>query len=262
MKKNTFSFLLSFSLLLFSSKASQAQLNNLLKILKQNKDSISSTTNNTTSASSAQPSNAEISSGLKEALQNSLQASINSLSKKDGFLGNQAVKILLPPEAQKAEKALRSIGLGSLPDQLITSLNRAAESAVSEAAPVFINALKNLTLSDVSRILLSGEEDAATNFFKTQTSEELATKFKPIISQSLQKFDVSKHWNDVATRYNQIPLVKDKMEADLDTYVTQKAVNGLFYQVAQEELKIRNNLGGTRTSPLLQKVFGYADSKK
>lgn len=239
----------------FFLQSSYAQFN-IFKLLKKD-----STTTATPSEKLGEPAPSEISSGLKQALENGLQMSISTLSKKDGFLGNQAVKILLPPQAQKAEQTLRSIGLGSLTDQLITSLNRAAESAVSEAGPVFVNALKNLTIADATKILLSGQEDAATNFFKTQTNQELANKFQPIVSQNLEKFDVSKYWNDVATSYNQIPLVKDKMEADLNTYVTQKAIEGLFYQVAQEELKIRNNLGGSRTSPLLQKVFGYADKE-
>lgn len=246
----------------FSYQASYAQIN-LLKLLKG--DTTSSKTSSSTktpSNNSLSVNNSEISSGLKQALEKSLQSSIKSLSQKDGFLGNQAVKVLLPPQAQKAEKALKAIGLGSLTDQLITSLNRAAESAVSEAGPVFVSALKKLTIADASKILLGGEKDAATTYFKGHTSQELSNKFKPIVSENLQKFDVSKHWNAMATSYNQIPLVREKMEADLNTYVTQKAIDGLFYQIAQEELKIRNNLGGSRTTPLLQKVFGYADKEE
>lgn len=246
----------------FSYQSLYAQIN-LRKLLKGDTTSTkSSSSTKVSSTNSLSLNNSEISSGLKQALEKSLQSSIKSLSQKDGFLGNQAVKVLLPPQAQKAEKALKAIGLGSLTDQLTTSLNRAAESAVSEAGPVFVGALKKLTIADASRILLGGEQDAATNYFKGQTSQELSNKFKPIVSQNLQKFDVSKHWNAVATSYNQIPLVRDKMEADLNTYVTQKAIDGLFFQIAQEELKIRNNLGGSRTTPLLQKVFGYADKEE
>lgn len=203
----------------------------------------------------------EINSGIKQALSQGLDRSIQTLSIKDGFLKNQTVKILLPPQAQRAEKTLRSVGLGSLADDLITNLNRAAEAAVGEAAPVFANALKQLTIQDASRILFSGQEDAATDFFKRMTTEELTRRFSPIVSKNLSRFNVSKYWTDVVTRYNQIPLVDEKVDADLEAYVTEKAIAGLFTQVAEEELKIRNNLGGSRTTPLLKKVFGETDKQ-
>lgn len=202
----------------------------------------------------------EIASGIKQALGQGLDRSIQSLAVQDGFLGNAAVKILMPPEAQKIESTLRGIGLGSLCDNLIQSLNRAAESAVNEAAPVFVSALSQLTIRDATNILLSGQQDAATDFFKRTTTAELTKKFSPIVEQALGKHNVAQHWGTVVTRYNQIPLVNDKIETDLNKYVTQKAIDGLFHQVAQEELKIRSNLGGTRTTPLLKKVFGYADT--
>ncbi|WP_257669599.1 DUF4197 domain-containing protein [Parapedobacter tibetensis] len=221
-------------------------------------------TNPSTSGSTAGTSvtSSEISSGLKQALSQGLDRSIKSLAVQDGFLGNAAVKILMPPEAQKVESTLRGIGLGSLCDNFIQSLNRAAESAVSEAAPVFVSALSQLTIKDATNILLSGQQDAATGFFKRTTTNELAKRFSPIVEGALGKHNVAKYWSDVVTRYNQIPLVNDKIETDLNKYVTQKAIDGLFHQVAQEELKIRDNLGGTRTTPLLQKVFGYADENK
>lgn len=207
-------------------------------------------------------SNSEIASGLKEALSQGLQQSIKVLAVKDGFLGNEAVKILLPPEARKAESTLRSIGLGSLADNLIQNLNRAAEDAVGEASAVFVSALRQLTIVDAANILFSGQKDAATNFFRRTTIADLTQRFSPIVEQSLGRFNVSGYWLEIVTRYNQIPLVNEKVEADLTAYVTQKAIDGLFLQVAQEELKIRNNLGGSRTTPLLQKVFGYADKEK
>ncbi|GGG84424.1 hypothetical protein GCM10007415_16970 [Parapedobacter pyrenivorans] len=213
--------------------------------------------NPTTSVSSS-----EAASGIKQALSQGLDRSIKSLAVQDGFLGNAAVKILMPPEAQKVESTLRSIGLGSLCDNLIQSLNRAAESAVKEAAPVFVSALSQLTIRDATNILLSGQQDAATDFFKRTTTNELAKRFSPIVEGALGKHNVAQYWSAVVTRYNQIPLVSDKIETDLNKYVTQKAIAGLFYQVAQEELKIRDNLGGARTTPLLQKVFGYADKQK
>ena len=213
------------------------------------------------SASSTSVSSSEMASGIKQALNQGLDRSIKSLAVQDGFLGNAAVKILMPPEAQKVESALRGIGLGSLCDNLIQSLNRAAESAVSEAAPVFVSALSQLTVRDAANILLGGQEDAATQFFQRTTTDELALRFSPIVEKALGKHNVAQYWSAVTTRYNQIPLVNDKVETDLNRYVTQKAIAGLFHQVAQEELKIRNNLGGARTTPLLKKVFGYADAK-
>ncbi|MFC7525663.1 DUF4197 domain-containing protein [Parapedobacter sp. GCM10030251] len=216
----------------------------------------SSTTSSTAISSS------EAASGIKQALSQGLDRSIKSLAVRDGFLGNAAVKILMPPEAQKVESALRGIGLGSLCDNLIQSLNRAAESAVSEATPVFVSALSQLTIRDATNILLSGQPDAATDFFKRATTTELTKRFSPIVEGALGKYKVAQYWSAVVSKYNQIPLVNDKIETDLNKYVTQKAIEGLFLQVAAEELKIRNNLGGTRTTPLLQKVFGYADKQK
>lgn len=214
--------------------------------------SSSSTSTNTITSS-------EAATGIKQALSQGLDRSIQSLAVTDGFLGNAAVKILMPPEAQKIETALRNIGLGSLADNLIQSLNRAAETAVKEAAPVFVSALSQLTISDATNILLSGQQDAATNFFKRATTAELTNRFSPVVDNALSTHNVAKYWGDVVTRYNQIPLVNEKVETDLKAYVTQKAIDGLFYQVAQEELKIRENIGGSRSTPLLQKVFGYAD---
>ena len=222
----------------------------------------SASTTSSSSSSSSSVSSSEAASGIKQALSQGLDRSIKSLAVTDGFLGNVAVKILMPPEAQKVESALRGIGLGSLCDNLIQSLNRAAESAVNEAAPVFVSALSKLTIRDATNILLSGQPDAATHFFKRTTTDELAKRFSPIVEGALGKHNVAQYWNAVVTRYNQIPLVSEKIETDLNKYVTGKAIDGLFLQVALEELKIRDNLGGARTTPLLQKVFGYADKQK
>ncbi len=216
----------------------------------------------TSSSSSSSISSSEAASGIKQALSQGLDRSIKSLAVTDGFLGNVAVKILMPPEAQKVENALRTVGLGSLCDNLIKSLNRAAESAVEEAAPVFVSALSKLTIRDATNILLSGQQDAATQFFKRTTTDELAKRFSPIVEGALGKHNVAQYWAAAVSRYNQLPLVNEKIETDLTKYVTGKAIDGLFHQVAGEELKIRDNLGGARTTPLLQKVFGYADKQK
>lgn len=206
-------------------------------------------------------SSAEATSGIKQALGQGLEKSIQTLAVRDGFLGNEVVKILMPPEAQKVERTLRSVGLGSLCDDLITNLNRAAETAVKEASPVFVSALSQLTISDAFNILLSGQQDAATNFFKRTTTDQLAQRFSPIVEKALAQHQVARHWSAVVTRYNQLPLVNDKIEADLNKYVTDKAIEGLFSMVAKEELNIRNNLGSSRSTPLLQKVFDYADKQ-
>lgn len=205
------------------------------------------------------PTNTEITMGLKEALEKGTGISSDRLSLTDGYLKNLDVKILFPDEAKQVEKTLRSLGLGSLCDQAITSLNRAAEDAAKEAKPIFTDAIKQMSFRDVQDILL-GESNAATQYFQRTTTDSLSAKFSPIIDSSLKKVDATKYWSDVMTRYNKIPLVK-KVETDLTAYVTEKAIRGLFVEIAKEELKIRDNINA-RTSPLLKKVFGYAETQK
>ncbi|MGO4876357.1 DUF4197 domain-containing protein [Pedobacter psychrotolerans] len=212
-----------------------------------------------TTSATGTPSQLEIGQGIKEALQIGVSAGADRLSARDGFLGNLAVKILMPPEAQKVEKTLRSIGLNSLCDNVILSLNRAAEDAAKEAKPIFIAAIKQMTLADASNILL-GNNDAATSYFKRVTTAQLLEKFSPVVKNSLNKVNASKYYSDLTTQYNRLPLVKP-VSTDLTGYVTQKAIDGLFIEVAKEELKIRGNLN-SRSTTLLQKVFGYADRKK
>lgn len=206
------------------------------------------------------PTTAEIASGLKEALQVGTSASTDRLHTTNGFLGNAAVKLLFPPEAQKAEKALRALGLNQLCDNVITSLNRAAEDAAIEAKPIFISAIRQMTIADATSILLGRQDDAATRYFQRVTNDQLSEKFRPIIQSSLSKVGATRYWGDVVNRYNQIPLVTD-INPDLTAYVTQKAIDGLFLEIAKEEVKIRQNVS-SRNSLLLQKVFGYADRQK
>lgn len=213
----------------------------------------------TTTAATGTPSNFEIGQGIKEALQIGVSAGADRLSVKDGFLGNLAVKILMPPEAQKIERTLRSIGLNKLCDNVIVSLNRAAEDAATEAKPVFISAIKQMTLTDATNILL-GSKDAATEYFKRVTTTQLMQKFSPIVAASLNKVNATKYYSDLTTQYNRLPLIKP-VNTNLTEYVTQKAIDGLFIEIAKEELKIRGNLS-SRSTTLLQKVFGYADRKK
>ncbi len=205
------------------------------------------------------PTNAEINSGIKEALEKGTGISSERLSLENGYLGNLDVKILFPQEAKNVESTLRSLGLGSMCDQVITSLNRAAEDAANEAKPIFVDAIKQMSFLDVQKILL-GEQNAATQYFQGTTTTSLSAKFSPIIDSSLKKVDATKYWSDVMTRYNKVPFVK-KVDTDLTAYVTQKAIDGLFIEIAKEELKIRENISA-RTSTLLQKVFGYAEKQK
>ncbi|WP_207421776.1 DUF4197 domain-containing protein [Desertivirga brevis] len=209
---------------------------------------------------SINPSATEIALGLKQALETGTSYSAERLSAQNGFLGNAAIKILFPPEAQKAERTLRSLGLNSLCDNVITSLNRAAEDAAKEAKPIFISAIKQMTINDASNILLSGQTDAATQYFKRVTTSQLSERFRPVVQNSLGKVGATKYWGDAVTRYNQIPLTTD-IDPDLSAYVTQMAINGLFREIAQEELKIRQNISARNTT-LLQRVFGYADRYK
>jgi len=222
---------------------SQSKLGNILKQLP----------------TTANPSALEIGQGIKQALEIGTSKGADQLSAKDGFLGNLAVKLLFPPEAQKVEKTLRSIGLGSLADNVILSLNRAAEDAAKEAKPIFVSAIKQMTITDATNILL-GKKDAATEYFKRVTTAQLTAKFSPVVTNSLSKVGATKYWGDAAGKYNKLPLVKP-VNTDLSGYVTQKAIEGMFIQVAQEELTIRNNLNA-RSTTLLQKVFGYADKNK
>lgn len=231
---------------------SQIKIGNILK-------QVTGKSGGTTGTATGTPSAVEIGMGIKEALEIGTSKGADLLSAKDGFLGNMAVKILFPPEAQKVEKTLRGLGMGKLADNVIVSLNRAAESAAKEAKPIFISAIKQMTITDATNILL-GSKDAATNYFKRVTTAQLMEKFKPVITQNLAKVGATRYWGDAAAQYNKIPLVKP-VNTDLSDYVAQKAIDGMFIQVAQEELKIRDNLGA-RSSSLLQKVFGYADKKK
>ncbi|HYK77392.1 MAG TPA: DUF4197 domain-containing protein [Daejeonella sp.] len=206
------------------------------------------------------PSQAEISSALKQALELGTSYSADRLSAKDGYFGNMAIKILFPQEAQKAERTLRSLGLNQMADNAILSINRAAEDAAQEAKPIFVSAIKQMSIADATQILLGKDNDAATQYFKRVTSEQLREKFQPIIQNSLTKVGATRHWNDVITRYNKIPLVSP-INPDLEAYVTQKAIDGLFVEIAQEELKIRQNIS-SRNTDLLQKVFGFADKNR
>ncbi len=244
-------------LLAFTFNANaQSKLGNLLKKVTPQK---TTDTKTGTTTNSLTPTNLEIGDAIKQALELGISAGADRLSVKDGFLGNAAVKILMPPEAQKVEKTLRGLGLNSLCDDVITSLNRAAEDAAKEAKPIFVSAIKQMTVTDAMNLLM-GKEDAATTYFKKATTAQLTEKFSPIVNKSLDKVNATKYYSDLTSQYNKLPLVTP-VNTNLSQYVTQKAIDGLFIEVAQEELKIRDNLG-TRNTSLLQKVFGFADKNK
>ena len=252
------------ALLLGNFSISQAQVSSKIKdALGKLGTTTTDTSKSTTTSSSAAASSitsTEANNALKQALSNGLQASIKSLSVQDGYLGDAVVKILMPAEAQKVEKALRAVGMGSLCDQFITSMNRAAETAVSEAGTVFVNSLSKMSIQDASAILLSNQQNAATTYFKTNTNTELTSKFTPVIESAMGKNNVSTYWGQLTTAYNKLPL-SSKVDTDLTSYVTQKAIDGLFVKVADQELKIRENLGGARSTELLSKVFGWVDNQ-
>ena len=175
------------------------------------------------------------------------------VEKIGGYFDNPQIKIPFPPEAKEIEQKLRAIGMGDKVDEVVLTINRAAEDAATEAKPIFISAIKNLTLRDALNIV-RGENDAATKYLKENTSQQLAAQFKPKIEVSLEKVDATKYWDDVITTYNKIPFVK-KMNPDLAEYVTEKAIEGLFVMIAKEEDKIRKD-PAARTTELLRKVFG------
>lgn len=206
------------------------------------------------------PTNLEIGNALKQALEQGTGKSADQLSAVNGFFGNAAVKILFPPEAKKVENTLRGMGLNKLCDNVILSLNRAAEDAAKEAKPIFIDAIKKMTLKDVTGIL-TGSKDAATQYFKRTTTAALTLKFKPVVKTSLDKVGATKYYGTAAGEYNKLPFVRH-LNPDITEYATQKTIDGLFTEIAEEELKIRQNLPAARSTPLLQKVFDFADKKK
>ena len=203
-------------------------------------------------------SQAEIENGLKEALTNGIHKQVNKLTLTDGFFKNEMVKILLPEEVQKVDTKLRQIGMSKLADEGLKIINRAAEDAVKEATPVFIDAVKQMTFSDAKTILM-GNEHAATSYLQNTTSTSLYAKFNPVIKKSFTKVGADKIWNQIFSKYNSLPLVK-KVNPDLTDYTTNKAMEGVFKMIAIEEKDIRTNIQ-SRTSEALKKVFALQDKK-
>ena len=195
--------------------------------------------------------NDEVVAGLKQALEFGTDTAAMKLSVLNGFFGDAAVKILMPPEAQKVEKTLRDAGFGSVVDKAVLSMNRAAEDATKSVGNIFLDAIKQMTIQDAFGILRGGNL-AATNYLKDKTTAALTASFSPIISQSLQKVDATKYWKDVFSVYNRFS--SNPVNTDLTAYVTQKALDGLFYHIGLEEQKIRTD-PAARITDLLKKVF-------
>lgn len=230
-------------IMLLSIPKGQAQ------ILKDLKNKVEESVPKTASGLSEE----EVGNGLKEALTRGVETGVAKLSKPDGYFKDLSIKIPLPPEAQNVEEKLRQMGQGQKVDDAIESINRAAEDAANGAKDIFVAAIKSMSISDAMGIL-KGENNAATTFLEKTTRTALFDKFKPVIKTSLDKVGATKHWNTLFTTYNKIPMVQ-KVNPDLDEYATNKAIDGLFVQIAKQEKEIREN-PAARVSDLLKKVFG------
>lgn len=202
--------------------------------------------------------NPEIATGLRQALQQGINEEVTKLTQQNGFYENELVKIHLPAELKEVEETMREIGLDNLTDEGIKVLNRAAEDAVKEATPIFIDAVKNMSFADAKNILL-GNDTAATTYLQQQTTDVLYIKFHPQIKNSLSKVGAFQVWEKIIERYNMLPLRQD-VNPDLADYVTRQAMKGVFTMIAQEEQEIRNNITA-RTTPLLQRIFALQDEK-
>jgi hypothetical protein len=216
------------------------------------KDINKTTVIKTSVSSSAKLTEEEVAKALKEALSIGIEKGVKQLSKPDGYFKDVGIKILMPKEAKTVEEKLRALGQGKMVDDAIESMNRAAEDAAIGAKDIFLTAIKDLSIKDAITIL-RGENNAATKYLENNTRKQLTEKFKPVIKVSLDKVGATKYWKTVFSTYNKIPLVK-QINPDLVEYVTKKAIDGLFVQIAKEELEIRKN-PASRVTELLKKVF-------
>lgn len=269
---------------LFLSISTQAQLLDILKSTVKDKTGIdlnnpqatkgstaatttstaTTTTTPTSTSTKTSPLNVgnltstQISSGLKEALSVGVTDGVKKLALTDGFLKNEAVKILMPEKLRKVDATLRSVGLGSLADEGVKLLNRAAEDAVTEAAPIFTNAITSMTITDAKNILL-GNNNAATSYLQSKTQSQLFTAFQPKVKASLGKVGADAVWKNLISKYN--TFTGQAVTTDLNEYVTTETINGVFKMVADKESGIRNT-PAMRTTSILQKVFGAQDANR
>jgi Protein of unknown function (DUF4197) len=243
------SFLLSILLFTCIGFASAQKKINVDSLKKRSNKPLSEFLGGSTNKSLTQD---EVVAGLKEALTIGSEIASKNLSMADGYFGNAVVKILMPPEAKKVEQKLRQLGMGKQVDKAILSMNRAAEDAAKSAAPIFAQAVKEMTITDAMGILKGGD-NAATTYLKNKTQVPLTEAFRPVIDTSLKKTDATRYWKDVFDVYNKFSM--EKVNPDLTAYVTEKALAGLFLQLAEEEKKIRKD-PMAQTTQLLKKVFG------
>jgi hypothetical protein len=244
--KKTFMKTLALIALVSISFSLKAQVN-----LNKVKDKVNQTVSGT--GTSTPLSNTEIVNGLKEALSIGANNSASSASKTDGFFKNQKIRIPFPPEAARVRTAAENVGMKKQVDKFVLTLNRAAEEASKEAAPIFLNAIKTMSISD-GMSLLKGSDNAATEFLNNRTNPELRAKFQPIVKAAIQKVELTKYWNPLMSNYNKVPGVQ-RVNPNLEEYITIKAIEGLFTLMAEEELKIRKD-PGARVTDLLRRVFG------
>ena len=200
----------------------------------------------------------QIVNGLKTALKTGTDRAVDTLNQPDGYFRDQAVKIVFPPKASEVANKLRDIGAGSLVDNIVKKMNRAAEKAADTAAPIFINAVTNMQFQD-ARNILEGRDTAATNFFRNNTRSQLFSAFKPDMERSLKEVGAQQAWNDVVTRYNNIPLVGGNVQTDLATDATNQALEGLFVKLKKEEKRVRED-PQARTKDILETVFSQVDN--
>jgi hypothetical protein len=211
------------------------------------------TSKDTSATSVSTLSNGKITAGLKEALRVSTGNAVQTTGKPDGFLKNEAIKILLPDKLQSTGKTMRRFGMGRQVDELEVGMNRAAEQAAPKAKQIFLDALMKMTIND-ARQILTGGDTAATEYFKRQSTEELAAAFSPIVRQSMDNVGVIRQYNALMKSPAAAPLLANR-NVDLDKYVVGKTLDGLFYVLGQEETKIRQN-PAARTTDILKQVFG------
>ena len=234
--------------------ATQAQ------ILKNLSKTVSSAASSVKGGSATGVSQTDAGNAIKEALAKGVSSGIATLNKTNGFFGSDVYKLLLPPDAIKIGNTLRSVGLGSQVDKAILSINRAAEKAVGYAAPIFADAIKEMTITDALN-LIQGSDTAATVYFKGKTTDKLKAAFSPVVKGSLDSTSATKYYGDIVNSYNKLPTTFNKVNPDLQDYVTGMAVNALFDQIAKEEKNIRAN-PAARTTDLLKKVFSSVTSSK
>ncbi len=230
-------------LLLFSWQASAGLLDDVMKAAEQPSQKASQKT----------PDDKTTVSGLKEALDIGTKNAVKKVSRVDGYFGNEAIKILLPEKIRKAGDMLSTVGYKKEVDDFVLSMNRAAEKAASKAVPIFVDAIRHMTFDDAQKILRGGNT-AATEFFKEKTRTRLFEEFKPVVTGSMDKVGVAQSYKKMTAGYDNIPFVK-KEDVDLDNYVTNKSLDGLFHMVGQEEQKIRTD-PAAQVTDLLKKVFG------